>query len=261
MKTAKILFLDIETAPALGYFWGLHKQNIGINQIKEDQSLLSWAAKWEGEKEVFYDSVFNHKSTFNKNYRDESAIVLGIWKLMDEADIIVGHNGERFDFPWLNTVFVRYGYKPVSPYKTIDTCNQAKANFKFISNKLDFLCRRLNLGAKVHHDGFDLWMRCMHGHAPSWKLMERYNKADVVLLQKLYNKLLPFMKRTPNLALYDRSGKPTCPYCGKHRTKSKGLYHTQASTFRKRYCLDCGKYSRETTKLKPGIKRKFLRGV
>lgn len=260
-KKAKILFLDIETAPAKVYSWNLFKANIGINQIVEDQSMLSWAAKWEGNKEVIFDSVFNYKKLFKKNFRDESKIILGIWKLMDEADIIVGHNGDRFDFPWLNTVFVRHGYRPVAPFKTVDTCTQAKVNFKFISNKLDFICRRLNLGVKVHHDGFDLWTRCMNGYAPSWKLMERYNRFDVILLQKLYNKLRPFMKRHPNLAMYDRSGKPTCPHCGGHRTVSKGVHHTQATSYRRRLCIECGKYSRESKKLKISLKRNFLRGI
>ena len=44
-----ILFLDIETAPLLGYVWGLWKNNVGLNQIYRDSYVLNWAASWLGE--------------------------------------------------------------------------------------------------------------------------------------------------------------------------------------------------------------------
>ena len=52
----KILTIDIETRPSLAYVWGLWDQNVGLNQVEEFGTVISWAAKWHGEKKVYFAS-------------------------------------------------------------------------------------------------------------------------------------------------------------------------------------------------------------
>ena len=62
----KILSLDIETAPMVGTFWGLWKQNIGLNQIAEDWYILCYAAKWLDTEDVVYDSLVEYPKAYKK---------------------------------------------------------------------------------------------------------------------------------------------------------------------------------------------------
>ena len=57
---AKILILDIETAPNIAYVWGAWKQNVGHNQRLEKSHIMSYAAKWLGKDLMFYEE--NRKS-------------------------------------------------------------------------------------------------------------------------------------------------------------------------------------------------------
>lgn len=134
----KLLFLDIETAPIEAHVWSLWDNNVSLNQITSDWSILSWAAKWQGSSKVIYEDVRNQK-----NKRDDSKILKQIWQLMDDADIIVGQNSKRFDVKKLNARFIINGMKPPSSYRQIDTMVQAKKMFGFTSNKLEYMTDKL----------------------------------------------------------------------------------------------------------------------
>ena len=47
----RIAFFDIETAPSLGYFWGKMYET-DIIEIKEPWYMLSYAWKWQGERQI-----------------------------------------------------------------------------------------------------------------------------------------------------------------------------------------------------------------
>jgi DNA polymerase elongation subunit (family B) len=247
---ARILLLDIETAPANVYTWGLFDQNIALNQVVHDGYMLSWSAKWLGEKKVYHDRLINYASHFKSFPRHDGLIAKSIWKLMDEADIIVGHNGDNFDIKWLNTVFLKNGLKPVSSFKTVDTYKEVKSSFRFLSNKLEFLVKKLGIGEKMKHSGFDLWVKCMNGDRKAWDVMMKYDIIDVKILETLYLELRPFMKHHPNLALYEAdNGRMKCPNCGGSDLYCKGFAYTNVSKFQRYICNDCGKNSRGSVNL------------
>lgn len=238
---AKILVLDIETAPAKVYSWGLYDQNIGLNQVIQDSYMLSWAAKWYHQKRVLSDSLIEYRTKFKADPTDDSTIARSIWKLLDEADIVIAHNGDNFDLRWLNTVFLRHGMKPPSSFKSVDTLKETRGNFYNISNKLDYLCKKLSIGHKLKHEGFELWPKCMEGNVNAWKRMVRYNEKDVLLLQELYNILKPYMKNHPNLALYSTSEDTICPVCGGTEFRNKGYAYTSVNKYKRYVCKNCGK--------------------
>lgn len=246
---AKILLLDIETAPALVYTWGLFDQNVGINQIVKDGYILMWAAKWLGKGEIMQDSVYAHGKPTEYDGKAEAAIAKSIWKLMDEADIIVAHNGDDFDLKWLNATFLKHHLPPVSSYKSVDTLKSLRAAHKFISNKLEFQSMKHKLGRKIDTGGFELWIECMEGQESAWKKMIKYCKHDVRLLEKLYLKLRPYIKSHPNLGVYSNKGVQICSNCGSQRLRSKGFDYTTKNAYRRLICFDCGKTCRDSRKI------------
>jgi predicted RNA-binding Zn-ribbon protein involved in translation (DUF1610 family) len=232
----KILLIDIETAPNKVYTWGLWNQNISINQIQEPGYTLCWAAKWHGGDKIMFRSTHND----GKQKMLEEA-----YELLDNADAVVHYNGTRFDIPILNQEFALMGWPPPSPIKHIDLLRTARSQFRLASNKLDYVASYLGLGSKVQHKGMPLWTGCMAGDAASWKIMERYNKGDVILLGKVYRALKPWVKNHPNFGLYTQKGKPVCPNCGSIHLVKRGLYNTATLSYQRYRCSSCGTWSRD----------------
>jgi len=253
--SAKILILDIETAPAKVFAWGTYDQNIGLSQIIEDSYMLSWSAKWLGESKIHSDCLYYHQHTFKHNRRDESQIAKSIWKLLDQADIIVAHNGDNFDIKWLNTVFLRTGMKPPSTFKSVDTLKVSRGNFYMISHRLNYLCQVLDIGHKLKHEGFELWPKCMNGDKHAWNRMMHYNKKDVILLEELYTLVRPFIPNHPNLSMYSDGDKIICSGCGGSDFKKKGFAYTNVNKYQRYVCKNCGKNIRDRHAIKKDKKR------
>lgn len=232
----KILLLDIETAPNTAYVWGLFKENIPLARLVETGYVMCWSAKWLGEDKVMFDSVHN-------NLPDN--MLYNIHALLDEADAVIHYNGTRFDIPILNREFLLYGMTPPAPYKQIDLLKVARNQFKFTSNKLDHVAQELGVGKKVEHIGFDLWIRCMNHEEEAWKMMEEYNKHDVVLLEKVYEKLKPWIKGHANHNLYT-SVDGVCPNCGGSKYHKRGFYYSSNRKYQRLKCNGCGTWFRSS---------------
>lgn len=233
----KILFMDIETAPIMGYFWDIWEQNIPLNMIERDWFILSWAAKFQGENKVMYMDQRNAK-----NIEDDSKILKVIWDLLNEADIIVTQNGRAFDEKKLNARFILNGMQPPAPFKHIDTKLIASRKFKFTSNKLEYMTEKLNKKyKKLKHEkfsGFSLWKECLAGNKLAWKEMEKYNKYDVLSLEELYNTLIPW-DSSINFSVYYDDEDMTCS-CGSKKFIKFGYRYTTSGKFQRYRCESCG---------------------
>ncbi len=236
----KVLIFDIETAPMTAYVWGLKDQNIGLNQITSDWYVLSWAAKWLGDspsKTIYMD---NRRS---KDLSNDKQLLEGIWKLLDQADIVITQYGTGFDSPKLNSRFIMAGMKPPSPYRHLDTYRIAKASFAFTSNKLEYLTDTLCVKyKKLKHKkfpGMELWKQCLAGNRAAWDEMRRYNIHDVLATEELYTKLQAWASITapkPVVITIDK----TCEVCGKNNVYRQGEYVTKVGRYPKYHCQDCG---------------------
>ncbi len=232
----KRLLLDVETSPNTAYVWGLWKQNIGINQLIESSNLLCFSAKWLGAEEVIFSSLF---STGKKR------MIKKLHKLLDEADAVIHYNGAKFDIPVVNKEFLLLGYTPPAPYKQIDLLKVARNKFRFTSNKLDYVAQQLGVGRKVKHQGFELWVKCMQNDPQAWEQMEEYNIQDVNLLESVYNKLLPWIHKHPNVGLYSNSC--SCTNCGSDNLRRRGFTFTNSGKYQRFRCNDCGSWCRKRT--------------
>jgi len=230
----KCLILDIETAPNLGYVWGLWDQNLGINQVVDWSSTICFAAKWFGKKKVMFHSDFHD---------GHEAMVKAAWKLLDEADAIVHYNGKAFDVKHLNREFLRQGLGPPSPHKDIDLLTIARSTFKFPSNKLDAVSQELGVGSKVKHEGMDLWIKCMNDDKAAWGRMKKYNVGDITITERVYEIMRPWIRTHPHVGLYT-GDLDCCPKCGSDELQRRGLAHTPTLTYQRFQCKNCGGYSR-----------------
>ena len=227
------------------YVWGLYDQNIGLNQMIDTSKVLCYCAKWYNEKEVIFDSI--HKSNHKK-------MLKGIHGLLDSADAVVTYNGNKFDLPVLYKEFLLSGFNPPQPAKKVDLLRVVRSNFRFASNKLDHVSQQLGLGRKTEHEGFELWLKCMNKDSAAWAKMEKYNIQDVVLLEKLYTRLLPWIKGHPNQNLFHDSH--VCPTCASTRLQRRGTAVTTTGTYQRFQCRDCGSWSQSTKAIKPSVEIK-----
>lgn len=237
----KVLLYDLETSPNIGYTWGTWETDV-IKVIRPRQ-IISIAWKWLGEDGVKVLSLPSFPG-YKRDRSDNKALVAEIYKLFEQADVVVGHNVKRFDDRRANTDFIKHGFTPPPPHSQVDTLEFARHKFDFNSNKLDDLGAFLGLGRKVKHPGFEMWEKCLEGDPEAWALMEKYNKGDVVLLEKVYLKLRPWMKNHPALTQRD-CALFACPHCNSPKIEGRGNRYTMTGKVPRYRCLnrDCGKWS------------------
>lgn len=241
----KILFLDIETSPNVAHVWGIWQQNVSLNQLMESSYTLCWAAKWLGEDTIHYDSI--HQSTPRK-------MVKRIHALIEQADMVVHYHGTAFDIPTLNKEYLLHKLPPPSPVKELDLLKIVRQKFRFPSNKLDYVAQRLGLGKKYDHEGHTLWVKCMNKDSAAWAVMEQYNRHDVVLLEKLYTVLLPWMKNHLNRSVY--TGRACCPNCGSKESQKRGFAYTTGCVYQRYQCNACLSWYRGTVNQEKGSEKR-----
>lgn len=239
----KILLYDIETMSNLAYVWAKYEQN--VIAYEKEWYMLSFAYKWLDEKQTYVKSLPDFKS-YRRNKMDDKALVTELWKLFNEADIIIAHNGASFDIKKTNAKFIEHGLVPPSPYKIIDTKLVAKRYFNFNSNKLDDLANLFGFGRKIDTGGFELWLGCASGDEKSWKKMCTYNKHDVVLLEKIYLKMRPWMVNHPHMGTLN-DDRDSCSNCGEDKLQKRGFGIRGNFTKVQRYqCTGCGAWTQKT---------------
>ena len=229
----KILLFDVETSFYHFVGWGTYKQYIQHYQITEHQYIISWAAKWLYDDNVQSDVVTSEES---KN-RDDKRILKSIWKLLDEADIVIGHNGDRFDIRKLRWRFISEDMQPPSPFRIIDTLKIARREFFAPSYKQDFLTKYFHLQNKLETN-FQLWKDCEAGIPEKLEEMVEYNRHDVMGLEELYLKIRPYIHNHPNLGVL--MDKDVCPTCGADDiVETNSEYITSANRFLVYRCNSC----------------------
>lgn len=235
----KVLVFDVETAPVEAYVWGIGEQHIAVNQIKADWYILAWAAKWLGEKKVFYQDQSGTKSL-----SDDRDILKALWSLLDEADIVVTQNGTKFDSRKLNARFIMHGMKPPSPYKHLDTYQILSRVADFTSDKLEYytdkLCKKYKKLDHKKFPGMTLWKECLCGNPKAWAEMKKYNIHDVLATEELYTVVKAW---TPKTAPAIYPGKETCGVCGSAALIRRGYDYTKGAKTIKLQCKDCGAWT------------------
>lgn len=237
--TTKILILDIECTPNLAYVWRFFKENVGAKQVVEHTEIMSFAYKWLGD---------NHVTYYDTQFASEASILPFLMEALDEADIVVAHNGNKFDLPTIQGRALVAGLKPPSPYKTVDTLLSARYEFNFPSNSLEYLSTVLGVEQKDSHKnfpGFELWAECLKGNPEAWSEMKTYNIQDVFTLEAIYLKMRPYMTRHPHVAVQlEDADTIYCPKCGSDHIQKRGYAFTNTGKYQRFQCNSCGGWAR-----------------
>jgi RNase_H superfamily len=250
MTEPRILLWDVENSPNLAYVWGKYEQD--VLKFEQEWHLLSFAWKWLGEKKTHVLGLDDYPA-FKKDRTDDYYLAWDLRCLLDEADITVAHNGDAFDRRKSNARFLIHGFDPPRPSRSVDTLKVARKHFMLNSNKLGDLGETLDLGGKLETGGFKTWLGCMSGDPEAWRLMKKYNRADVVLLEKVYLRLLPWIDGHPNMGLI-MGLQDACPKCGATEGFWKrGNRRSVTLSYKVFQCKACGGYvtARESDKNAP----------
>ena len=241
----KILIFDIETAPIKAYIWKLWKTDVHLEQIINDWFCIAWSAKWLYSSNTM-GSVLTPEEIKNE---DDKRIMTSLWKLINEADIVVSHNGNKFDIPRINSRFIINGLSPTKPYFSVDTCQVARRQFGFSSNKLDALATHFNIPHKLE-TSFELWKQCLDGDKKALQYMLKYNKKDVTILEEVYLKLRPWIKNHPNMGNLT-STTNACANCGSENISviPDKFYYTSVGKYPLFRCNECNAISRGRKKV------------
>lgn len=209
-----------------------------------DWSVLCWGAKWLFESEVMGESVTPKESVERKDTR----ILEGMWKLIDEADIVVTQNGIAFDLKKLNSRFLLSGFPPPSHYLNVDTLKVSRDVFGWSYNRLDFLGQKFGIGKKTDMEIED-WIMCSEGSQAHLDKMFSYCKRDVApLLEDVYLTILPWIPNHPNLGIFTNHDKDVCPKCESADLSWNTTYKTPQGLWNGFRCNACGGIGRGTGK-------------
>lgn len=258
-----MLILDVESAPQEAYIWKRFKENISVDQVIKRTYLLCWSAKWLNDPESYYSDSLTNYEGWEKEPENDFEICDSMWQLLDEADVVVTHNGDSFDLPLLNARFLIHKMAPPSPYRSQDTCKMARRKFRFDQNKLEEIATVLGEGHKIKTGGFELWRRCKDGDETAFEEMERYCIQDTFLLERVYKRLAPFDNQHVHVFLDGCEERPLCPVCGSDSIQRNGYYNTNTAVYTKYRCGDCGHNlrSRQGEPLSKQHKQNILRSV
>ena len=248
----RIGLLDIETLPAEAFVWSLYNVNVSTEQVKSGTGFLSWAGKFLNEPDIYSDILTSAEAM----EKDDERITKSCWDFLSKCDVVVGHNLIDFDAKVARTFFLQYGLPPLK-YVMVDTLKIARRNFRFDSNKMAFINRKLGIKEKIENEGFPLWRDCREGDSVALGKMLDYNIGDVLALEDLYYKVRPYISHI-NVALYNEIEEQQCPVCGCHSLKKIGFYMTPAGKWDSLRCSNCqcvsrGKYNYLTKEKKKSL--------
>lgn len=237
----KILFIDIETLPNKGYFFSLYDY-VKPDMITQEKSIVTFSYKWATDKKVSSMSILDYvdnKKNFNP-YND-SALVCDIVSLLNEADYVVGHYGDKFDMRFIRARALIAGLEAPAHVPTIDTYKLAKKYFHLNANRLDYLGKLLGFGGKLKTD-WTLWQKCAEGDIKAIKRMEEYNRHDVELLEQVFNVMLPHVESKINCNLFKTHATQVCPACGSLDIQKRGTAVTKVAVRQRYQCQGCGSW-------------------
>lgn len=244
---AKILISDIETSFIKFYGFSPYNKYVHQDNLIEDWLLLTTSSKWLFEEETF-DFKLSKEELLS---RDDRRITEEMWKLLDNADIVVFYNGKKFDQKKLNAKFLQYRLGLPSPYVLVDPYLTVKDKFSLTYSGLDAVCNLLGIEGKLQNEK-GLWHKVMGGDEEALERMLIYNIQDIKILEKVYLELRPYMNNHPNLGLYIADDVASCPTCGSENLdwNLKTDYITSVNRYTAFKCKCCGALGRSRSPLK-----------
>lgn len=204
---AKVLIYDIETSYNIVSSWRVgYKLNIMPENIIKERAIICISYKWADEKEVY-------NLSWDKN-QDDKFMLEQFIEVMNEADMLVAHNGDRFDLKWIKTRALIHGLPMLVDYPQFDTLKVAKKKLLLNSNKLDYISKVLGHEGKKKTD-YSLWDKIiLHKDAEALQYMIDYCDQDVLQLEHVYNVFRGLESPKLHAGVLQGKNKQTSPISG-----------------------------------------------
>lgn len=239
----KILFWDVENSHNLCATFQLKNNDyIASENIVQERSLICAAWKWADEKQVHAVSRLDDPKAFKADPHDDRVVVEKLYEVLLQADVLIAHNGDEFDLKMTKGRMLVQGLPPLPPILSIDTLKVARKQFLLNANNLNYLGTLLDVGAKKPTKS-GLWLRVLQGDKKAIQEMVAYNKQDVLLLERVFQKLQPFIPDHVNRQLF--VGGIGCPRCGSLKVQSRGVHRAATQTYRRMQCQECAGWFRD----------------
>lgn len=242
MPEPKIVLWDIETTHNLVAVFKLFGEDyISPDNLLQERYIVCAAWKDLGKTAVSAVSTLDDPKRFAKDPHDDYHVVKTLHAVLSDADVIIAHNGDKYDIKFTEGRMLFHGLSPLPPIVKIDTLKVAKDRFLFNSNKLDYLGSFLKVGRKKPTTG-GLWLRVLQGDKAAVKEMVTYNKQDVELLERVFEKLRPYVANHISRQLFGQT--TGCPRCGSVKVQSRGTHRATTRVYQRFQCQGCGGWFR-----------------
>lgn len=240
------MLLDLETLPnlpeALKVWTGL--SNYPGQTLKASiTSIICAGWKVLGSKHTHCINAWDFPA-WKKNVNDDEAVCRAIYDILKDADCVVTHNGKRFDWKFLQTRLLFHGLQHLPKIHHVDTCAEAKKNMLIFNNRLNTVARFLTDTEKMDHEGWELWVKVHGRDKKAMRTMSEYCKQDVIVLEKVFEKLRPMIGSLPNQNLFNPLKEKACPGCGSSRLEARGYSLTKTRRYHRYVCKDCRSWCR-----------------
>ena len=241
----RILILDVERLPGITrqYWWDrgdLKNRYIHYETVERMPRTTIVCAKWYDQPDVI------RLAEWDKGGRKR--FLRNVYRLIERADIIVGHFIDGADIPWLkNDLHVEAGHPPLPPFKTVDTCKVMRKEFGSGApfKSLDALCKILGLPSKTdRYDPQAMERAACQGSVEDRERLTDYCAGDVIATQGLYDWERPYIKNHPALFVEGKDKLTTCHRCGHETEPIAKRYVANVLTYSMRKCVACGGHSR-----------------
>jgi len=232
------LFWDIETS--LGLYWAWRcgrKVSLSYENIFVEPAIICICYKWE-KCDTVYSMTWDCEEPLKW---DDSNMIRKFREVAKGADEIIAHNGNNFDLKWINTRCLMAGVGPMPIITPVDTLRMTRSKFRFQSNRLDYLSKRMGGDGKLHTD-FGLWVKTCLGDKKALREMVEYCKNDVVVVQDYHKWIQSFCNAESHAGAAMGRGRWTCPHDGSENVTKNGSRHTSMGIKKwKMQCKDCNK--------------------
>ena len=237
MKKQKILFWDIETSLMKTYVFDLYPERIPMEDIIQDWWIICASWMTLEDTKVKAVSTLSDRERYKKDFTDDYYVVKKLREVLEDVDLLIAHNGDKFDLKKFNARLMYHNLDPLPPIKTLDTLKEHKKIAKTTSNKLDYLGEFYKTGRKIETNK-KLWRDISEGNRKAVKEMVTYNKQDVLLLRDVYLRERKYYKNHPIL------NNNVCR-CGSSNLHKRGIAVTKVGKYQRYQCQDCGAWLRE----------------
>jgi hypothetical protein len=246
----RILILDVERVSGVSeqQWWDrgdLKNRYIHHETVIREPRTTIVCAKWYDSPDVM------RFAEWDKGGR--GPFLREVHSLMGMADIIIGHNLDGADVPWLkgDFYFPKIGHKhrpqlpPLPPFKTVDTlkvARQFRTGVQFKS--LDALCQIIGIPAKTDAYDREAMNRAVAGSVEDRERLTEYCAGDVIATQGLYDALRPHIRNHPALFVDGQSRLDTCRACGGETKPIAKRFIADVFSYSMQRCTSCGWHGR-----------------